>query len=329
MVDAILAYLLNIGQTLINIPFNLTEKFYFVYLLSFVALAYLSFRLYHRNAAGGQHTGFWRFLFPAKIYTHPSARVDYGIFLINICLSPFLLFSAGLQAWVTSQIGGALLQAHGGQPIFMGNWDAITFAGFILGYTMAADLSVYIVHRLHHRLDILWPLHALHHSAEVLTPVSLFRKHPVWNIEAHALAMLLTGLFQGIFIFFFFGGPGVEILFGINTLYVFYNFFGANLRHSHVWLSWGKPLSYIFISPAMHQIHHDPHRMNKNYGEIFAIWDWMFGSLYIPDKREAFTIGLGEGEENPHKTLWQAYWQPLVAVVQVARNKLTKQRIAN
>ena len=101
----------------------------------------------------------------------------------------------------------------------------------------------------------------------------------------------------------------MEILFGLNTIYVLYNFFGANLRHSHIWLSWGKPLSYIFISPAMHQIHHDPTRMRKNYGEVFAIWDWLFGTLYIPTKRENFVIGLGE--PNPHDTIWRAYYLPL------------------
>jgi sterol desaturase/sphingolipid hydroxylase (fatty acid hydroxylase superfamily) len=204
-----------------------------------------------------------------------------------------------------------------GSAIHVGNWSAWQFGWFILGYTLAADLSVYLIHRLHHRSKILWPLHALHHSAEVMTPVTLFRKHPIWNLSASCMQMLFTGTFQGAFIFLFYGVPSVELLFGINTVYVFYNFFGANLRHSHVWMSWGKPLSYLFISPAMHQIHHDPTRMNRNYGETFAIWDWMFGSLYIPKHRERFAIGLGEA--NPHTTLTRAYYLPVVeALRQVA-----------
>ena len=61
----------------------------------------------------------------------------------------------------------------------------------------------------------------------------------------------------------------------------------------------------------MHQIHHDPDRMNRNYGEVFAIWDWMFGTLYIPDRYEQFKIGLGE-QGNPHSTLQRAYLVPMI-----------------
>jgi sterol desaturase/sphingolipid hydroxylase (fatty acid hydroxylase superfamily) len=299
-------------NVLLTTPINMGEKFYFVYLLTFVGLAYLSYRLYYRRESRRQHRGFFRFLFPARIYWHPSARVDYGIYLINLLLSPLFLVGAGLQAYVSILLGEALMAANGGEAIFVGNWGAGVYAAFILGYTLVADLSVYLIHRLHHAAPLLWPFHALHHSAEVLTPVTLFRKHPVWNLSARGLNLVLTGAFQGVFLFVFFGNPGVELLFGLNTLYMVYNFFGANLRHSHVWLSWGKPLSYIFISPAMHQIHHDPSRMRRNYGEIFAIWDWLFGTLYVPERREEFSIGLGNGADNPHATLLKAYWVPFV-----------------
>lgn len=262
-------------------------------------------------------------MFPRSIYLHKSARVDYSIFLINLFISPLLLVGAGLQAWLSTQIGAVLVDLNGDSAVFVGSWSTTTYLVFILGYTLAADLSVYVIHRFHHQSDIFWPLHALHHSAEVLTPVTLFRKHPVWNVLAHLLSLTFTGVFQGIFVFFFFGGPSFEVLFGINTVYVLYNFFGANLRHSHVWLSWGKPLSYLFISPAMHQIHHDPERMQKNYGEVFAVWDWMFGSLYIPDHFEEFEIGLGKGALNPHNSLAKAYTVPLVEAWQQLAKKFT------
>ncbi|NJN50652.1 MAG: sterol desaturase family protein [Gammaproteobacteria bacterium] len=152
--------------------------------------------------------------------------------------------------------------------------------------------------------------------------MTLFRKHPLWNLSASVLQMILTGTFQGAFLFVFYGTPNVEVLFGINTVYMLYNFFGSNLRHSHIWLSWGKPLSYVFISPAMHQIHHDPTRMNKNYGEMFALWDWMFGTLYIPKRRETFAIGLGES--NPHDTLARAYYVPVVEMYRQIKTKLRK-----
>lgn len=316
-----ISYLQDLGWLLLTLPVSVGEKFYYLYLFTFIALGWVSYRLYYRSRT---RAGFFSFLFPKRIYWHKSARVDYAIFVINVALSPLLLIGAGLQTLSSSELAAFLISLNAGEPVFRGDWTWGTYAFFILGYTLIADLSVYLVHRFHHRSDIFWPLHALHHSAEVMTPVTLFRKHPAWNVIAHTLTMLLTGLFQGIFVFVFFGNPGVEILFGINTVYVLYNFFGANLRHSHVWLHWPKPLAYLFISPAMHQIHHDPKRLNKNFGEVFAIWDWMFGSLYIPNGYEEFEIGLGP-EGNRHDSVARAYWVPLAdftrALAQTCRRR--------
>ena len=317
--ESITSYFTDLGLLLVTLPISMGEKFYYVYILTFIGLAYFSYRTYYRHRT---RKHFFAFLFPKKIYWHKSARVDYAIFLINVALSPLILVGAGIQTWVSSELAATLIELNSDQPVFSGSWNWSTYAFFILGYTLMADLSVYLIHRFHHRSDIFWPLHSLHHSAEVMTPVTLFRKHPIWNVSANALSMLLTGLFQGVFVFIFFGSPGVEVLFGINTVYVLYNFFGANLRHSHVWLHWPKPIAYLFISPAMHQIHHDPTRMDKNYGEVFAIWDWLFGTLYIPNQYEQFDIGLGAAG-NPHDTVARAYWVPIVDSFRQLKAKLS------
>jgi sterol desaturase/sphingolipid hydroxylase (fatty acid hydroxylase superfamily) len=38
------------------------------------------------------------------------------------------------------------------------------------------------------------------------------------------------------------------------------------------------------MSPAHHQIHHsrNPAHFNKNLGSCLAVWDWLFGTLYVP-----------------------------------------------
>lgn len=313
MLDQLYSYAVGYVQQIVEIPFNYAERFYFVYILTFVGFAYFAYRRYYDT-----RKPFWRFLFPRSIYLHKSAITDYGIYLINLFIAPVTaLFGAALNTWVTTVIAQNLVAMNSNQALFVGEWNNSVGLLFILGFTLAADLAVYIVHRVHHRSDVLWPIHALHHSAQVLTPVTLFRKHPLWNFTANLTTAGLTGMFQGVFVFVYFGQPDYSMLLGINTLYVAFNFFASNLRHSHVWLSWGKPLSYLFISPAMHQIHHDPTRMNKNYGEIFAIWDWMFGSLYIPQQRETFTIGLPEG--NPHDSLVKAYTVPLIEMARQIR----------
>lgn len=312
------AMAMNFFNIVIETPVNYTERFFWLYIVTFVAFAYLGYRRYHHS-----RRGFWRFTFPKAIYLHKSSLVDYGIYFINIFISPLTaLFGVALNTATSMLVAQTLIGWNNGNPLFVGEWNYSINLAFILGFTLIADFTVYLIHRTHHAWDILWPIHALHHSAEVMTPVTLFRKHPIWNFTANLATALLTGLFQGVFIFLFYGTPDYSILFGISTIYVVYNFFASNLRHSHIWLSWGKPLSYLFISPAMHQIHHDPNRMNKNYGEIFAIWDWMFGTLYIPQQREKFAIGLPEG--NRHNSLARAYYVPIVDVAKVIRSKFKR-----
>ncbi|MFZ1773759.1 MAG: sterol desaturase family protein, partial [Rhizobiaceae bacterium] len=104
---------------------------------------------------------------------------------------------------------------------------------------------------------------------------------------------------------------------GANLMVVFFNVIGNNLRHSHVWISYGPVIEHVFSSPAQHQIHHSraQEHHNKNYGEIFSLWDWMFGTLYIPQGREEIAFGLGDADgrpiAQPHDNLRNALVLPL------------------
>jgi sterol desaturase/sphingolipid hydroxylase (fatty acid hydroxylase superfamily) len=56
-------------------------------------------------------------------------------------------------------------------------------------------------------------------------------------------------------------------------------------------------LGRLFVSPAHHQVHHssNPKHFNKNFGSCLALWDWMFGTLYVPQReREPLTFGFGD-----------------------------------
>ena len=83
-----------------------------------------------------------------------------------------------------------------------------------------------------------------------------------------------------------------------------FNITGANLRHSHVNISYGMFLEKIFISPAQHQVHHsisDKHR-DKNFGAILAIWDLFGKSLYLSRPNQRLKFGVKNiGNLNLHK----------------------------
>ncbi|MCV3271685.1 sterol desaturase family protein [Roseobacter sinensis] len=150
----------------------------------------------------------------------------------------------------------------------------------------ASDFCKYWAHRLHHEWKVLWPFHAVHHSADVLTPLTLQRVHPVEPLIRNLLITVIVGAIQGVLLFVLIGRIDLVTLGGANAMYVVFNMLGANLRHSHIWLSYGRVMEHILISPAQHQIHHSVavEHHNKNYGSMFAIWDWMFGTLYAPER---------------------------------------------
>ena len=148
-----------------------------------------------------------------------------------------------------------------------------------------------------------------------MTPVTVYRKHPVYDVFSTIIRTLLYGILQGLLMALFIGKVEFAVIAGTNAIYFLFNLFGSNLRHSHIWLSYGRVLEHVLISPAQHQIHHSmaTRHWNKNYGEVFAIWDWMFGTLYVPRSYEEIRYGIEglTGDAQPHKTLKDALLLPM------------------
>lgn len=125
------------------------------------------------------------------------------------------------------------------------------------------------------------------------------------------------GLAQGaaVGVGYFLFGPTLSMfdIVGANAFIFAFNVLGSNLRHSHVWMPWGDRLEKIFISPAMHQIHHSdrPAHFDRNMGTVLAIWDRLFGT-HIPSS-EVKRVRFGLGRKDPgHQSVYQAYSQPFV-----------------
>lgn len=112
-----------------------------------------------------------------------------------------------------------------------------------------------------------------------------------------------------------FAGSAISIftVLGLNAIILIYYVMGYSLRHSHVWISYGPTLSRFFISPAQHQTHHSSARQHwdKNLGGFFALWDRMFGTLYVPRKKEELVYGLPGDEGKAYRSVRQLYVQPL------------------
>jgi len=288
--------------------FGPSQRLFPAYILAMVALCMI---LHWRRGITGS---FFGWLFPKSTYLHPSHIVDVKLFVVNRAIAwlGFLNLIA-----VGAVIASGLAQNVSiGVPIEPFHPFVITML-----LLLVADFATYWVHRLHHENRVFWPFHALHHSAQVMTPITLYRKHPVYDLISSLIKGVLIGALQGGLLVLFDQQPGILTIAGANLFYVAFNLFGSNLRHSHVWLSYGRALEHVFVSPAQHQIHHSiaPQHHDKNYGEVLAIWDWMFGTLYIPDGVEKIEFGLADRSGRPlpqrHTSLRRALTVPFAQSV--------------
>ncbi|MCS6914490.1 MAG: imelysin family protein [Myxococcales bacterium] len=248
----------------------------------------------------GRRTGLLRYLFPRCIWLHPSALLDYKLVFVKALLRALLLAPRLLSTLAVAATVAVWLRRIGGPP------PALAASALTVGllYTLVAfvadDASRFWLHRLMHRVPWLWELHKVHHSARVLTPVTLYRTHPIESLLSGARGAVVVGTVTGVFTWLFGRRvQGWEVL-GVDAIGFVWSLLGANLRHSHVPLSYGPRLEHLLISPAQHQIHHssDPRHADSNFGTVLAVWDWMGGSLRVARRGERLRFGLPAGERN-------------------------------
>ncbi len=185
-----------------------------------------------------------------------------------------------------------------------------------LGVFLINDFKHYWVHRAFHS-RWLWDFHKVHHSAPVMVPATASRIHFVEKIAEKIATGVIVGAYAGLFWYLCGGKIDRYTLFGVTYLVFLFNTLAANLRHSHVWLSFGPKLEHLLNSPAQHQIHHSDaaKHFNKNFGTNLSVWDWMFGTLYVTTSRpEPLSFGLGERESQRFMTLYGLIVTPFVDI---------------
>ncbi len=281
-----------------------------VYLVLAAAVAWLVYRARHIEG------GFWRWLVPKAIYLHPSHLIDLQLFAIGRGLSGFgviggVTVTTLTAVWVAALLPAPLLAPQSLGPVLLA-----------LVLWLPSDFANYWMHRLYHRWSAIWPLHAVHHSAEVMTPFTTYRQHPLATVLSVLIQSALIGCIQGLVVGVLEPEAAVATIAGINACIVLANAGLAALHHSHVWLSYGPVLEHLVISPAQHQIHHsrDPAHYGKNLGNSLAVWDWMFGTLYVIRGTERLSFGLSDDVEKPLMTqrLWPVLWDPVRRLLRLA-----------
>lgn len=145
----------------------------------------------------------------------------------------------------------------------------------------------YWLHRIVH-MNRFWPLHRFHHSATEFNGITVFRNNPALFAFEPIIKLWPAVLFPV--------APHLSAYWG-TALFLFW--FHQVVTHSNVDWSFGWLGRWLLVSPALHKIHHssNPDHYNKNYGNLFIIWDRIFGTyLSLPSQ----TIVLGTSPEDEY-----------------------------
>ena len=149
-------------------------------------------------------------------------------------------------------------------------------------FIVASDFLLYWNHRLFHR-GLLWKYHAVHHASTDLEWISAWRFHP-FNLMLGSVAvdvlLLLLGVSPYIFLFV---GP----------------FTTATSAMVHANLDWTfGPLKKLIASPVFHRWHHTraDEGGNSNFAGTFSLWDWLFGTFYMPQGTLPQNYGIDDAE---------------------------------
>ena len=203
----------------------------------------------------------WRHALPNLFFTGTTI-------IINFSLAFLLLKSAD---WVVENQFGVLYWLPE-MPLWL-------FA--LLGVLLMDLIGAYLPHFTEHKIKPLWMIHLVHHSDHKVDTTTANRHHPLESVVRYAFTLL------GVFII---GAPIALVMLYQSLSLISTQFSHANIKLSK---SIDMALSYVIVSPDMHKTHHHyklPHT-DSNYGNIFSIWDRLFGTYSYLD-RDALVYGV-------------------------------------
>lgn len=191
----------------------------------------------------------------------------------------FLYNTFGIKNWIAIEINS------------WAKWAQLLFL-FVL-----RDFIHWNTHVLLHRVPWLWEFHKVHHSVEQMGFAAHLRFHWMENVVYKVIEYIPLGMI----------GFGIQDYF---LVYMFATVIG-HLNHANIYLPLG-PLKYIFNNPQMHIWHHAqnfPQKYGNNYGLTLSIWDYLFGTAYIPKDGKDITLGF-DGLKKFPKTFWRQLIYP-------------------
>lgn len=212
--------------------------------------------------------------------------LDGFYMFFNMFLFPvlgFVAFSGLLHHFWVGALGAAGLERT--TVLDLSGWPGWLQ---LLVLFLIRDFTHWNVHRALHRVSFLWEFHKVHHSVEEMGFAAHLRYHWMENILYRIPEYLVLSLFG-------FGALDFFIVYTLSLAIGHWN-------HANIVLPLG-PLKYVFNNPQMHIWHHarqlPPGRYGVNFGLSLSLWDYLFGSAYIPRDGRDEPLGFAGMETFP------------------------------
>ncbi len=168
---------------------------------------------------------------------------------------------------------------------------------FLLLFVLA-DFIQWNVHRWLHYSPWLWEFHKVHHSVEQMGFAAHLRYHWMETIVYKSVQYIPLSMI----------GFGLDDFFILHLVTILI----GHLNHANVKITYG-PLKYVLNNPVMHLWHHakeiPAERNGVNYGISLSLWDYLFGTAYIPNQNANEQLGFEDQETFP-KTFFQQLIHP-------------------
>lgn len=205
------------------------------------------------------------FKFTYKKWQHaiPNFVFTLTTVLINFSLAFLLLETAD---WVRDNNFGII------------NWlpEMPLWAYVLIGVLLLDFFGAYLAHFVEHKVKPLWMIHLVHHTDHNVDTTTANRHHPIESMIRFGFTLF------GVFIV----GTPIAIVF----LYQSLSLIATQFTHANIRLpkKVDKLISYVLVSPDMHKVHHHyvlPYT-DSNYGNIFSVWDRLFGTFMSLDREK-------------------------------------------
>jgi len=153
---------------------------------------------------------------------------------------------------------------------------------YLLAGLMFLDLiSAWFAHWIQHKTKWMWRLHLIHHTDQEVDTTSANRHHPGESVIRFAFTTLAVLML----------GTPMWMVFLYQSLSVVLSQFNHANISLPLWLD--RAISWVIVSPDMHKVHHHyvmPYT-DSNYGNIFSVWDRLFGT-FMTLERGKITYGV-------------------------------------